>query len=132
VTSSFRDLEVWSLSMELVEDIYRVSANFPTEERFGLTAQMRRAAVSVPSCIAEGHDRHTTREYVRFVGIAAGSLAELRTQLEIAMRLNWIATEAAVQLERRAQSIARMLSRLRQALESKLSRQGAPALNPDL
>ena len=84
---NFRDLKVWQLGMELVERIYRLSNTFPPEERFGLTSQLRRAAASVPANIAEGHARRTTKDYLRFLSIAVGSLAEVETFIELAVRL---------------------------------------------
>ena len=80
-------LEVWRDAMDLVEAVYRFSATFPDTERFGLTAQLRRAAVSVPSNIAEGAARRSTPEYLRFLSVARGSLSELDTQQQIATRL---------------------------------------------
>jgi four helix bundle protein len=132
MSNGFRDLEVWQHAMELVEDIYRVTVGFPADERFGVVAQLRRSAVSVPSCIAEGHARHTTREYLRFVGIAAGSLAELRTQSDIAARLGWLSAEPHHNIETRAERLSRMLTRLRQALESKVVKPSALSPIPDL
>ena len=76
--------------MALVEAIYRASADFPEQERFGLTAQLRRAAVSIPSNIAEGAARRSRPEYLRFLSIARGSLSEVDTQLQIAQRLDWL------------------------------------------
>lgn len=128
MSEGFRKLEVWECGMDLVEEVYRVTAKFPREEQYGLTSQARRAAVSVPSCIAEGHARHTTREYLRFVGIAAGSLAELRTQMEISCRLSWLPTEEFADFESRAERLSRMLVRLRQALESRIA--DTPASSP--
>jgi four helix bundle protein len=83
-------LEVWRDAMDLVEATYRISANFPETERFTLTAQLRRAAISVPSNIAEGAARRSTQEYLRFLSIARGSLSELDTQLQIAVRLAYV------------------------------------------
>ncbi len=80
----FRDLSVWAEGIALARSIYRLTAAFPAEEKFGLTAQLRRAAVSVPSNIAEGSVRHSRRDFCRFIEIALGSLAEIETQLEIA------------------------------------------------
>jgi len=77
----YKDLEVWQNGMLVSKAVYRLTARFPTDERFGLTAQMRRAAVSVPSNIAEGQARHGTREFLQFLSHAGGSLAELETQL---------------------------------------------------
>ena len=84
---SFRDLKVWQRSMEMAVAVYRLTQEFPREEIYGLTSQMRRAAVSVPSNIAEGHGRLGTNEYRQFLGIARGSNFELQTQLEIARAL---------------------------------------------
>jgi four helix bundle protein len=82
-------LEVWRDSMDLVEAAYAFTARFPDVERYGLTAQLRRAAISVPSNIAEGAARRSTLEYVRFLSIARGSLSELDTQAQIAARLSY-------------------------------------------
>lgn len=82
-------LEVWRDSMELVEMIYEISGTFPDSERFGITSQIRRAAVSVPSNIAEGAARRSTPEYLRFLSIARGSLSEISTQIQIAVRLGY-------------------------------------------
>ena len=81
-----RDLEVWTKSIELGVAIYQLTRSFPAEERFGLASQLRRASVSVPSNIAEGAGRGSRGEFLRFIAIARGSLAELQTQLEIARR----------------------------------------------
>jgi four helix bundle protein len=88
------DLSVWQQAMSLVEQVYACSASYPGDERFGLTAQLRRAAVSVPSNIAEGAARRSTPEYIRFLSIARGSLSEMDTQLQIAARLGYGAVPA--------------------------------------
>src|SRR5574341_119035 len=85
---SYRDLLVWQKAMLLAKEIYLLTSKFPAEEKFGLTAQMRRAAVSVPSNIAEGHARQGTKEYLQFLSHAGGSLAELDTQTLLAINLN--------------------------------------------
>lgn len=85
---SYRELIVWKKGIELVTEIYALSANFPKEEIYGLTSQMRRSAVSIPSNIAEGYARKHSKEYIQFVRIAYGSGAQLETQLEIAKNLN--------------------------------------------
>jgi len=90
-------LEVWRDSMDLVEMAYQLSAHFPDSERFGLTAQLRRSAVSIPSNIAEGAARRSTAEYLRFLSIARGSLSELDTQQQIAVRLGFV--DASPELE---------------------------------
>lgn len=86
-----RSLRVWQSAVDLVDDVYRITAKFPKEELYGLSSQMRRAAVSVPSNIAEGCARAGTRERIHFLNIASGSLSELDTQLEIARRQGYIA-----------------------------------------
>jgi len=86
---NYRDLLVWQKAMSLVEQIYALSRQFPADERFGLVSQIRRAAVSVPSNIAEGQARNSTREFVQFISHAEGSLAEVDTQLTLAGRLGF-------------------------------------------
>jgi four helix bundle protein len=86
---SFRDLVAWQKAMDLCEHVYTLSKSFPAEERFGLTAQIRRAAVSVPSNIAEGYGRARTQDYLRFLNVALGSLAEVETQLLLSGRLGF-------------------------------------------
>ncbi|KRA75744.1 four helix bundle protein [Lysobacter sp. Root667] len=88
-------LEVWRDAMSLVETIYRITASFPDTERLGLAMQLRRAAVSVPSNIAEGAARRSRQEYLRFLAMARGSLAEVSTQYEIARRLGYLTDDAA-------------------------------------
>ena len=83
----FRDLKVWNLGKKLVLDVYVLSKRFPKHEIFGLTSQMRRAGISIPSNIAEGFNRHYKKEYIRFLYLALGSCAELETQTEIAFEL---------------------------------------------
>jgi len=87
---SYKDLIVWQKSMDMVQLIYRQTRSFPNDERFGLVSQLRRAAVSVPSNIAEGYGRNSTQDYIRFLRIAIGSLCEVQTQLEIAFKENYM------------------------------------------
>ena len=87
----YEDLIAWQKAYELLLSVYRLSKGFPTEERYGLTQQMRRAAVSIPSNIAEGFGRHTRADYLRFLDIARGSTYELQTQTRIAADLGWLA-----------------------------------------
>jgi four helix bundle protein len=86
-----KDLDVWKKSVDLVVELYKITASFPKEEIYGLTSQMRRAAVSIPSNIAEGAGRRGNKEFVQFLHISLGSLAELETQIIIAGRLQFIA-----------------------------------------
>lgn len=90
------ELLAWQRAIQLVKEVYRLTANFPDAERFGLTAQMRRAAISVPSNIAEGAARNGKAEFLHFLGIARGSLSELDTQLVIARELGYCQTDQAV------------------------------------
>lgn len=90
---SFKDLRVWQKSVQIVEDAYRLTKFFPKEELYGLTSQIRRASISVPSNIAEGFRRYHNKEYKQFLFIALGSLAELETQLIIAARLNFVSKQ---------------------------------------
>jgi four helix bundle protein len=97
VKRGHRELRVWQQAIELVEHVYKVTDAFPKAETYGLAQQMRRAAVSVPSNIAEGAARKGTRELLRFASIASGSLSELDTQVEVAVRLGYIAERALLQ-----------------------------------
>ena len=112
-----RDLEVWQKAMDLVFAVYRVTAKFPKSEMYSLTSQMQRAAVSIPSNIAEGHALKQTQAYIRHLAIASGSLAELETQLEIARHLGYLASESASVIEQ-ADEVGRMLAGLRKSLQS--------------
>ena len=113
--ASFQELAVWKLAMDLVVHVYRESATFPSHERFGLTSQVRRAAVSIPSCIAEGQARRTPREFARFISISLGSLAEVETQLLIAQRLGYGSTGLS-EILLRSKEIRRMLHGLKNAI----------------
>lgn len=117
---SFRDLRVWQEGIGLVADGYRVTRTFPTDERFGLVNQMRRAAVSIPANIAEGWGRQSTKDYLRFLAIANGSLAELETHIEVATVLGFLSNKTRADLYEDTDRIGRMLNRLRQSLKSKL------------
>ncbi|MGA9471172.1 MAG: four helix bundle protein [Terriglobales bacterium] len=110
--SSFEDLRVWQDSMDLTIQIYKTTNNFPKQETYGLTSQMRPAAVSVPSNIAEGKGHRSDAEFVRFLHHARGSLLELRTQILIARRLDYLSAEAANNLCIRCADIALGLNAL--------------------
>ena len=104
--------------MDLVVGCYRLTTAFPSDERFGLTSQLRRAAVSVPANIAEGHGRGVTKAFVNHLSIAAGSLKELETHLLIAVRLNYVAGDGIAPLLDLSSRIGRMLTGLRRSLDS--------------
>ena len=116
---SHKDLQAWQVAMDMVIIVYRLSAEFPTDERFGLASQMRRAATSVPSNIAEGQARGLARACVNFLRIVLGSLAELDTQLEIATRLNYLSHSQVEELEALIVSTRKLVSGL---LRSKVNR----------
>lgn len=113
---SFRELRVWQLAMDLVEKIYLHTQKFPKEEVYGLTSQIRRAVVSVPSNIAEGHTREHLKEYLHHLSMAQASLAEVETQLEIGTRLKYVLPEQLEQLVIEINSLGRQLYALRNSL----------------
>ena len=119
--SSYRDLEVWQKGMDLVVACYAAAKNFPSDERFGLTTQLQRAAVSVPANIAEGHGRTHLKEYLNHISIAYGSLMEIETHVQIAERLNYLSSECVGKLLSDTERLGRMLNGLKRSLESKLS-----------
>ena len=114
---TYRELIAWQKAMELVVEIYEFTREFPTEEKFGLTAQIRRAGVSVPSNIAEGHGRRTPRDFANFLWIANASLAEIQTQALIAQRLGFASQEATAALVRQCDDVGRVTRGLRVSLE---------------
>jgi four helix bundle protein len=119
VIKAYRDLRVWQISMDLVEEVYKQTASFPPEERYGLTSQIRRSGVSVPSNIAEGHARSYTGEYIKHLAISLGSLAEMETQLEIAKRLGFLDDKTFKDMLNITQPLGKQLNSLRSALEKK-------------
>src|SRR5215207_7812505 len=112
----FKDLIAWQKAMDLVERVYKATVKYPKEECYGLTSQTRRAAVSIPSNIAEGQGRQTTKDFVHFLSIAYGSLREVETQLVIASRLNYITTDMLQGLLDRAGEVGRLVNGLSQSL----------------
>lgn len=116
---SYQDLAVWKKSIDWVQQIYVVSKGFPPEERFGLTSQVRRAAISVPSNIAEGAARTGTGEFLQSLSVARGSLAEVETQLLIARRLEMLREDQLNGLLQQSAEIGKMLSGLKRSLELK-------------
>ena len=115
-----KDLDLWKDSVKFVSIIYEVTSGFPTEEKYGLVSQIRRAAVSIPSNIAEGAGRYYQKELIQFLNIASGSLAELDTQLYIAHELKFISSEQLDSLEGKIIKIRSQLFGLIKSLKSKL------------
>src|SRR5215813_8100790 len=109
----YRDLLVWQEAMKLAEMVYHATSEFPKEELYGLTAQARKSAVSIPSNIAEGAARNSSRELYHYLGISAGSLAEVETQLELAARLHYLAIDVAV--IQQARKVGMLLHALRRS-----------------
>jgi four helix bundle protein len=108
-----RDLIAWQKGMQLVKEIYRVTRDFPRDETYGLSGQLRRAAISVPSNLAEGHGRNSRREFHQFVGHARGSLLEVETQIEIARDLGYVSAPVARNLLAKTDELGRVLTGLR-------------------
>lgn len=110
--SSYKDLFVWQKSIQLVTDIYKLTKVFPKDECYGLVSQMQRAAVSIPSNIAEGNERNSAKEFAHFLSIARGSLAELETQIIIAEKLEYIKTNQSNNILSSCHEIGRMINGL--------------------
>jgi four helix bundle protein len=125
----FTDLKVWQRSHRLVLRVYKLSEAFPTNERFGVTAQLRRAILSVPTNIAEGSKRLGRHDYARFLNFAEGSLAETEYLLMVSRDLGFISAEKAKPLLDEATEVARMLNRLREAVESTENRTSSKGSN---
>ncbi len=121
---SYKDLVVWQKGITLVKLVYQLTRSFPADEKFGLISQMRRAAVSVPSNLAEGHARNTTAEFIQFISHAEGSLAELETQVIVAVELE-LCTSAQVQtLHVLIEEVQKMTNALRRSLASRKQGRG--------
>ena len=120
--NGFRDLLVWGRAMDLVVEAYRLTDSFPKEEKYGLAQQLRRAAVSVPSNIAEGHGREHLGDYLRHLSIANGSLMELETQVLIAGRRGYVPKQEEGRILVQASEVGKMLSGLSRALKKRTSR----------
>ncbi len=113
---NYQDLIVWQKAMDFVERLYRTTASFPKEELYVLTSQVRRAAISIPSNIAEGQGRRSPRDFRRFLSLAYGSVREVETQLLLAERLGYLTANARTHLMDSAAEIGRLLNGLRQSL----------------
>ncbi len=113
---SFKDLVVWTNSIALTKEIYIATMAFPKEERFGLTSQLRRAAVSVAANIAEGQGRNNPREFNQFLGISTGSLSEVETLIVISKEIGYFSEDQCYDLVTKCQDIAKMLFKLKAAI----------------
>ena len=120
MASSFRDLIVWQVAMDLADAVYDATESFPKDELFGLRSQLRRAAVSVPSNIAEGQSRNTVGEFRHFLGNAKRSVSEVETQLELSSRRNYLRVETLQKLSAECDRVARLISKLIQTLDKDL------------
>ena len=113
----YSDLVAWQKAMDLVEAVYRTTRAFPKEELYGLSSQLRRAAISIPSNIAEGHCRNGRREFVHYLSIALGSLGELETQVMISERLGYLAAHESSKIQASAAEAGRIIVGLMHSLE---------------
>ena len=118
---NYKELKVWQRAYQLCLEVYKITKRFPTEERYSLTSQIRRAAVSVPSNIAEGYGRKTTPEYIRFLYIAYSSNCEMETQILLSGDLDYIETDKLKILQEGIGEVERMLKALIKSLEKKHS-----------
>ncbi|MEL6558041.1 MAG: four helix bundle protein [Bacteroidota bacterium] len=118
---NFRELRVWKKARTLAKDVYVVSAEFPHEEKFGLTSQVRRSMISIPSNIAEGSSRNSPKDFVRFLRLALGSAFELETQLLLSIDLGFIAETRIIPVNKRIQEVQKMLIGLERKLSSEMS-----------
>jgi four helix bundle protein len=119
---SFRDLIVWQRSIELIEEVYRLTQGFPKQETYGLSSQLQRAAVSVAANIAEGNGRESTKEYIHHLSFSLGSLAEVETYLVVCTKLGYATPKAVAGMESKSDEIGKMLRSLQKALRAKLRR----------
>ena len=113
---SYRELKVWNTAVELTLEVYRITESFPSSERFGLTSQLRRAAVSVASNIAEGHARSTRGEYRQFLSVARGSAIEVEVQLFLAEKIGYVQSAMLIKARESCVSISRMITTLKRVL----------------
>lgn len=114
--NTYRDLDIWRLGIEIVKEVYHVTSRFPQHELYGLTGQMRRSAVSIPSNIAEGFRRQYAKEYKQFLRVSLGSCAELETQTTISRELSYMSDEQEAELLEKLDHECRMISNLTKRL----------------
>jgi four helix bundle protein len=121
MVESYRDLVAWQKAMELVVDVYLMTEQLPSVEKYGLKSQLRRAAVSIPSALAEGHARASTKEFARYISIAMGSLAEVETQVELCSRLALAEPATTRRVMDACAEQGRILRGLKKSLDSRIS-----------
>lgn len=119
--SNYKDLKVWQLSIDIAEQVYYLTQGFPKQEIYGLTSQLQRAAVSIPSNLAEGHTRDSTKEFLHFISIALDSLAELETQLILAQRFKYLNTNDLTTMFVKTEAAGKVLRGLQRTLKAKLN-----------
>ena len=119
MSTNYRDLVAWQQAMDLVELVYQVSASWPSDEKYGLTSQVRRAVVSVVSNIAEGQGRNCRGEFLQFLGNAKGSLLEVETQILVAERLKYLTSDKVAEVTQQIDRVSRLLNGLMQSLKGK-------------
>lgn len=116
-----KDLDVWKMAIELVVNVYQITSSFPKEEIYGLTSQLRRCSVSIPSNIAEGAGRSSIKEFSRFLSIALGSLAELETQMIISNRLDYVSNDNFDNLLEDLTTVRKMTLGLKKSIDNKIN-----------
>jgi four helix bundle protein len=127
--ATHKDLVVWKKAMELATQVYSLTSQFPKEELYGLTAQLRRSAVSIPSNIAEGAARHSRKEFIQFLHVASGSVAELGTQLLLASRIGFFSTDTILT---HTEEVRKMLLGLTRSLKKKPITHHSSPITPSL
>ena len=127
---TYRDLEAWQMAMDLTVEVYRLTRRLPAQEKYGLASQAQRAAASVPANIAEGHGRKTTGDFLQALSISRGSLAELKTQLELMVRLDYLKKDQIQQAWRIAETTGKLINGLIRALEPRKRRPRTPNPQP--
>lgn len=121
---NYKNLHIWQEGINLARKIYEVTGNFPVNEKFGIVSQMTRAAVSIPSNIAEGAGRNSNKDFANFLGIAIGSIFELHTQIAICEQIGYINEETAKQLEQQIYTLQQQITTYKQRIEGSAPRQG--------
>jgi four helix bundle protein len=119
--NSHKDLIVWQKGIQLCKVVYEATEKFPKSEIYGITSQMRRSAVSIPSNIAEGRSRNTTKDFIHFLSIALGSASELETQIEISKELSFLSEQKYIEINRLLSEVSKMIVGLMKKLNSKAS-----------